>query len=585
MEGGRMRKYGHASPERSKARSEPPSKSYHHHHHPQQQQSQQARRVPVVYYLCRNRHLEHPHFIEVPTSSPEGLCLRDVITRLNVLRGKGMAAMYSWSCKRSYKNGFVWHDLCEDDLILPTSGNEYVLKGSELLDASPSDRSSRHAAGNSRSQASKRPLQESPSPPSSRSQDESPSSSGVVIPEVKAPPPQLLQPPPSPVLPPPVAPAPDDEHSPQETSPKSKLSPASGAGGSSPPASDYRVHTAIGAMDASTQTEEAAGASRRARQPRGTRAVAVFTEERPLDLELEDHRRNREATTPPRPKTSSEISRDEISPPPPSSPSCGVKTETLESLIRAEAQKMNSFRILEEEELLAHTGTKLRATNVFMQLITCGSLSVKGHHSFGLAPTYKARFSHANYPSPPYSSSVMLGELNYPSKNSRMMGSRMEKECYSGTMVEIRKHKEGGEEQMPTVQHPSSYNAERSFKSPEPLGDKDKLSDSARSKCLHRTVKAAARKQSKTETVTSPLSDGSRGSSAETHCCECASLDSPNECSKRVTAHASSTRGSSMRLESFQKDKEKVIKIEERLTSGARVIIQSRAPCEDSDSP
>lgn len=37
---------------------------------------------------------------------------------------------------RSYKNGFVWHDLCEDDLILPAHGNEYVLKGSELFDES-----------------------------------------------------------------------------------------------------------------------------------------------------------------------------------------------------------------------------------------------------------------------------------------------------------------------------------------------------------------------------------------------------------------------------------------------------------------
>jgi len=34
---------------------------------------------------------------------------------------------------RSYKNGFVWHDLCEDDIILPAHGSEYVLKGSELF--------------------------------------------------------------------------------------------------------------------------------------------------------------------------------------------------------------------------------------------------------------------------------------------------------------------------------------------------------------------------------------------------------------------------------------------------------------------
>ncbi|MQL95799.1 hypothetical protein Taro_028468 [Colocasia esculenta] len=133
---GRTRKAVHGSPERSKTRAEAPLK---HQHQLQQSQPQQlARKIPVVYYLCRNRHLEHPHFIEVPTSSPEDLYLRDVISRLNVLRGKGMAAMYSWSSKRSYKNGFVWHDLSEDDLILPSNGNEYVLKGSELLDTSPS---------------------------------------------------------------------------------------------------------------------------------------------------------------------------------------------------------------------------------------------------------------------------------------------------------------------------------------------------------------------------------------------------------------------------------------------------------------
>lgn len=35
-----------------------------------------ARKVPVVYYLTRSRHLEHPHFVEVPVSSQEGLYLR-----------------------------------------------------------------------------------------------------------------------------------------------------------------------------------------------------------------------------------------------------------------------------------------------------------------------------------------------------------------------------------------------------------------------------------------------------------------------------------------------------------------------------
>ncbi|KAJ8564956.1 hypothetical protein K7X08_001416 [Anisodus acutangulus] len=96
--------------------------------------------VPVIYYLSRNGQLEHPHFIEVPFSSSDGLYLKDVINRLNFLRGKGMAYLFSWSCKRSYKNGYVWHDLLENDLIHPTNGHDYVLKGSELLESSMSSR-------------------------------------------------------------------------------------------------------------------------------------------------------------------------------------------------------------------------------------------------------------------------------------------------------------------------------------------------------------------------------------------------------------------------------------------------------------
>ncbi|XP_076916356.1 protein SOSEKI 5-like [Bidens hawaiensis] len=106
------------SPERTRVWTEPNSK---------------PRKVPVVYYLSRNGNLEHPHFIEVPLSSSDGLYLRDVIDRLDSLRGKGMAALYSWSSKRSYKNGFVWHDLKENDYIYPASGQEYILKGSELV--------------------------------------------------------------------------------------------------------------------------------------------------------------------------------------------------------------------------------------------------------------------------------------------------------------------------------------------------------------------------------------------------------------------------------------------------------------------
>lgn len=44
---------------------------------------------------------------------------------------------------RQHKNGYVWQDLTDDDLIHPSHGQEYILKGSEvrLLEASSSFRS------------------------------------------------------------------------------------------------------------------------------------------------------------------------------------------------------------------------------------------------------------------------------------------------------------------------------------------------------------------------------------------------------------------------------------------------------------
>ncbi|KAF5803483.1 hypothetical protein HanRHA438_Chr06g0280801 [Helianthus annuus] len=54
---------------------------------------QKSRKDDVVYFLCKDRQLEPAHFIEVALASLEGLFLRDVIEKLNVLRGNGMASM------------------------------------------------------------------------------------------------------------------------------------------------------------------------------------------------------------------------------------------------------------------------------------------------------------------------------------------------------------------------------------------------------------------------------------------------------------------------------------------------------------
>ncbi|KAL0539320.1 hypothetical protein IC582_023525 [Cucumis melo] len=99
--------------------------------------------IPVIYYLTRHGQLQHPHLLEVPLSSSNGLFLKDVIKRLDILRGEGFSRLYSWSSKRQYKNGYVWQDLSDDDSIHPSQGREYILKGSEvqLLEASSSFRS------------------------------------------------------------------------------------------------------------------------------------------------------------------------------------------------------------------------------------------------------------------------------------------------------------------------------------------------------------------------------------------------------------------------------------------------------------
>ncbi|KAL8167423.1 hypothetical protein V2J09_008922 [Rumex salicifolius] len=90
-------------------------------------------KVQVVYYLTHNGQLEHPHFMEVYHLTSQPLRLKDFIGKLIVLRGRGMPYQYSWSCRRNYKNGYVWNDITENDIIHPSQGTEYILKGSEIV--------------------------------------------------------------------------------------------------------------------------------------------------------------------------------------------------------------------------------------------------------------------------------------------------------------------------------------------------------------------------------------------------------------------------------------------------------------------
>lgn len=77
--------------------------------------------------------MDHPHLLEgYLSAAQDGLRLRDFKRWLAVLRGKSMPTSFAWSYKRTYKNGFIWHDLGDNDLVQPLSKNEYVLMGSEI---------------------------------------------------------------------------------------------------------------------------------------------------------------------------------------------------------------------------------------------------------------------------------------------------------------------------------------------------------------------------------------------------------------------------------------------------------------------
>ncbi|XP_057849406.2 protein SOSEKI 3 [Cryptomeria japonica] len=93
----------------------------------------EVRKVHVVYFLSRGGQVEHPHMIKVHPAVRNGVRLKDVKRWLSNLRGKDMPNSFAWSYKRRYKGGYVWQDLCDNDLITPICDSEYILKGCEIL--------------------------------------------------------------------------------------------------------------------------------------------------------------------------------------------------------------------------------------------------------------------------------------------------------------------------------------------------------------------------------------------------------------------------------------------------------------------
>lgn len=387
-------------------------------------------RVAVVYYLCRNHHLKHPHFMEVPLASPQGLYLRDVIGRLDALRGKGMAAKYSWSCKRSYKTGFVWHDLSADDLLLPTQGTEYVLKGSELpFDQSKPlpllDHQQNDGTNNAKVQPCKPgPQQVSPRSPGSSNQgwtSKSPSPTPTTYPEVPVineavPPPA---PPPSRAA---VAPAIKEDAVPPPLPQPALLS-------SSPTASTIgdeeqcRIPQHSGSSSNSSPKTSMASSGTSSPSPTKQAAAgsdaATQTDDKTRwdDVKLQHRQDMARGSSPERPEIVVDEPRWTRAPTAAGEHPRSRRSGTLQSLIRAEAAGRRRALPLPEEEDRAAAATtgrsvsgRLKPANLLMRLMACGP----SHPGFGLvqSSSYKPRFAQLEYPSSPELSP--LGALKPP---------------------------------------------------------------------------------------------------------------------------------------------------------------------------
>ncbi|KAF8053386.1 hypothetical protein N665_1422s0008 [Sinapis alba] len=365
------------------------------------------RKVPVVYYLCRNGQLDHPHFMEVTLSFSDGLYLKDVINRLNDLRGKGMASLYSWSSKRSYKNGFVWHDLSEDDFIFPVQGQEYVLKGSEVLDSC--------LLSNPRSLLGTTSFRDKRS----------------------------LNP---------------EKISGDDVSPVSRRRNQSW---SSIDLSEYKVYKATESSDESTR-RVAADASTQTEDRRRRRKPAKEEMESPASCENQ----------------STELSRDEISPPPSDS-----SPETLKNLIKADGRLI----LRQNESTNDHptveslSSGRMRASALLMQLISCGTMSFKEcgpvllkDHELSLTGCTVTRGAGDN-------------SLERAEKELESFGrvKLEDKEYFSGSLIETKK------ELVHALQRSSSYNADRSSRMGPTTDQKDE-EEAVRAKCIPRKPKSVA---------------------------------------------------------------------------------------------
>lgn len=264
---------------------------------------------------------------------------------------------------RSYKNGFVWQDLEEDDVIYPAEGQEYILKGSELLE-----------------------------------------------------PPALLQDPPVtfPSKPPEIL-----------------------NSGTEFPAPTRRRNQSWSAIDLHEYKVYKSDSG----EPAGKFAADASTQ-------TDEMRHRRHAV-----EKSTELSREEISPPPSES-----SPETLESLMKADGKLIKSAGTGEKRDDLTishHPSGRMKASTVLMQLLTCGSIGFKDcgpgymreHPGLSVVGPYKARMPRGG---------VEDEEQLRGTNNVKGKVRVEEKEYFSGSLIQ-----ETNRDEFPALKRSSSYNADR----------------------------------------------------------------------------------------------------------------------------
>lgn len=312
--------------------------------------------------------------------------------------------MYSWSAKRSYGKGFVWHDLTEHDFIYPAHGQEYVLKGSELLDSALSSQPDQIACSNSTNPVPEiqKMSEDREFPVVARRRNQSWSSS--------------------------------DFH-------------------------EYLVYKAestgelIGraAADASTQTND------RRRRRKAMRIVFEEDEELREDRTIEPDCKEPDEVEH-SPNRSTEFDRGEISPPPSDSSS-----ETLGRLMKAGGKViLQPDTISEDPTANIQSSGKSKAPSVLMQLLYCGSMSFKQcgpgygkENGFSLISQHKSRLPRGRCINQVVKD-VESPMVEYHGSEERIKPE--DKEYFSGSLIELKKEK------FSALKRSSSYNVGRSTK-------------------------------------------------------------------------------------------------------------------------